>query len=47
MENQETLKTSALVGQLTDAVQNQIHNFFANRVVTSGIVVSSIFLSSN
>ena len=47
MEDEETLKTRALVGQLSDTVQNQVHNFFANCVVTPGIVVGCIFLSSD
>jgi phosphoribosylformylglycinamidine (FGAM) synthase-like amidotransferase family enzyme len=47
MEDEETLKTSALVSQLSDAVQNQVHNFFANCVVAPGIIVGCIFLSSD
>jgi hypothetical protein len=46
MEDEEALKTSALVSQFSDAVQNQVHNFFANCVMAPGIVVCSIFLSS-
>ena len=33
VEDHESLKTSAVVRQLADAVQNQINNFFANRVM--------------
>jgi len=47
MEDEEALETSALVSQLSDAVQNQVHNFFANCVVAPGIIVGCIFLSSN
>jgi hypothetical protein len=47
MEDEETLETSALVSQLSDAVQNQINNLFADGVVATGVVVGSIFLSSD
>jgi hypothetical protein len=47
MENQKALNTSALVSQLSDPVQHQVHNFFANCVVASCIFVRSIFLSSD
>jgi hypothetical protein len=47
MEDEEALKTSALVRQLSDAVQNQIHNLFADSVMAPGIIVGCIFLSSN
>jgi hypothetical protein len=47
MEDKETLEASALVRKLSDAVQNQIHNFFANGVVTSGIIVGGILLPSD
>ncbi|GLG93007.1 Putative secreted protein [Gryllus bimaculatus] len=45
VKNQETLQTSALVSKFTDTVQNQVHNFLANSVVTTCIVVSSILFS--
>jgi hypothetical protein len=47
MEDKETSEASALVRQLSDVVQNQLHNFLADSVVTSDIVVSSIFLPSD
>ena len=45
MEDHETLKTSAVIGQLTDTVKDKINYFFANSVVTTGIVVGSIFFT--
>ena len=47
MEDQESLQTCALVCQLSDAIQYQIHNLFANGVMTPGIVVGCILLSGN
>ena len=47
VEDEEALKTSALVRQLADTVQHQINDFLANGVVTTGVVVSGIFLSSD
>ena len=47
MENEETLKASALVRQLADAVEHQIDDFLANGVVTTGVVVGGVFLSGN
>jgi len=45
VEDHESLKTSAVVRQLADAVQNQINNFFANRVMASREIVAGIFLA--
>ena len=47
MEHQETLKTGALVSEFPDPVENKVNKLFADGVVTSGVVVGSIFLASN
>ena len=65
MENQESLKTSALISELTihkfsvsytqidlgtnlaDTIKAQIDDFFSNGIMTSGIVVCSIFFTSD
>lgn len=47
VENQETLKTSALIGQLADAIEHDVDDFLANGVVTASIVVGGIFLASD
>ena len=47
VEYQEALETSALIGQLADAVEYQIDDFFANGVVATSVVVGSIFLTSD
>ena len=45
MENQEALKTRALVSQFPNSVQDKVNDLFANSVVPSGIVIGSIFLA--
>ncbi|KAJ8027553.1 hypothetical protein HOLleu_32721 [Holothuria leucospilota] len=42
VEDEETLKTGALVCQLPNSVQHKIDDFFPNCVVTTSIVVGSI-----
>ena len=44
MEDKESLETCALVSKLPDTVQDQIDNLLTNGVVTTSIVVGSIFL---
>jgi hypothetical protein len=43
----ESLKTSAVVSQLADAVEYDVNNFLADGVVATSVVVSSIFLSGD
>ena len=45
VEDEEALKTSALVSELTDAVEGKVDDFLTDGVVTTGVVVSSIFLA--
>ena len=47
MENKKALEAGALVSKFTYAVKNQINNFFPNGIMTSSVVVGSIFLSSD
>jgi len=47
VEDEETLKTSAVVSQLSDAVKGKVNNFFTNGVVTTGVVVGGIFLTGD
>jgi len=44
---EETLETSAVVGELADTVQDKVDDFLANGVVTTGVVVGSVFLSGD
>ena len=47
VEDEETLETGALVGQLTDSVEYEVDDLFADGVVTTGVVVGGIFLASD
>jgi hypothetical protein len=47
VENEETLETSAVVSELADAVEGKIDDFLADGVVTTGVVVGSIFLAGD
>ena len=47
VEDQETLQTGAVVGHTTDLVQDLVNQFLANCVVTAGVVVGRILLSSD
>ena len=45
VEDEETLETCTLVGQLADSVQDEINNFLAYGVVTTSIVVGGVLLA--
>ena len=45
VEDEETLETSALIGELSDSVEAEINDFLTNGVMSSGEVVGGIFLS--
>lgn len=47
MEDQEALQSSALVRELADAVQHQVDDLLANGVVTTSVVVGSVFFASD
>jgi len=47
VEDQETLETGALVSQLPDAVQHEVHNLLANGVMTTSVVVGSILFAGD
>ena len=47
VENQETLETSTVIGQLSDSVQAQVDDFLTDGVVTTGKVVGGIFLTGD
>ena len=46
VENKESLKSSAVVGQLANTVKHKVDNFLSNGVVTTGVIIGGIFLSS-
>ena len=41
------METGAIVGELANAIQNEVDDFFAGGVVTAGEVVSGILLSGD
>jgi len=47
VEDEETLETSALIGELTDSVEAEVDNLTSNGVVTTGEVVGGILLSGD
>ena len=47
VEDQEPLETSALIGKLTDPVEDQVDNLLSDGVVTTSVVVGSILLASD
>jgi hypothetical protein len=47
MEDEETLKCSAVIRHLAYFVHDIVNDILANGVVTTGVVVGSIFLSRN
>ena len=47
MEDEESLKTRALIGQLADSVQDQVDHLLADGVVSASVVVGSILLAGD
>ena len=47
VEDEETLETSALIGELSDSIEAEINDFLTNGVMSSGEVVGGIFLSGD
>jgi hypothetical protein len=45
VEDKETLKSTTVISELADTVQDSIDNFLSNGVVTPGVVVGRILLS--
>ena len=47
MEDEESLKSSTLVSQFPDSVQDKVDNLFSDGVVATGVVVGRILLSGD
>jgi hypothetical protein len=47
MVNHEALKTGAIVGQLTEAIQSEVNNFFTDGVMTTGEIVRGVFFAGD
>jgi len=47
VEDEEALETSALIGELAEAVEGEVNNLFANGVMATGIVVGCVLLAGD
>ena len=47
VEDEEALQTGALVGQLTDPVEDEVDDLLADGVVATGVVVGGVLLASD
>jgi hypothetical protein len=47
VENEESLKTGAVVGNMANLVENLVNQLLSNSVVTTSVVVRGILLASN
>ena len=47
VEEEETLKTGALIGEFSDPVEDQIDEFFSDGVVATSVVVGGIFFTGD
>lgn len=47
MKDEESLKTTAVVSEATDSVENSVDQFLSDGVVTTSVVVGGIFLSGD
>lgn len=47
VEDEEALQTGALVGQLTDPVEDEVDDLLADGVVAAGVVVGGVLLASD
>ena len=47
VEDQETLKTGTLIGELTNTIEYQIDDFLSDGVVTASVIVSGIFFTGD
>jgi hypothetical protein len=45
MKDQESLQSSAVIGELSNAIENDINNLLSRRVVTTRIVVCGVLLA--
>jgi hypothetical protein len=47
VEDEETLETSAVIGELADTVEGEVNNLLTDGVVTTGVVVGGILLTGD
>lgn len=47
MEDEETLEAGALIGELSDSVEDKVDDLLTNGVVTTGVVVGCILFAGD
>jgi len=47
MEDQKSLESSTVISKLAHTIKHKVNNLLANSVMTTGIVVGSVFLARN
>merc|ERR1712109_424568 len=47
VEDEEPLKAATLVSKFANPVQNQVHDFFTNGVMTSSVIIGRILFARN
>merc|ERR1712023_193668 len=47
VEDEEALETGAVVGQLADAVEDEVNDLLADGVVATSVVVGGVFLAGD
>jgi len=47
VEDEETLESGTLVGQLPETIQNEIDDLLANGVMATSVVVSGVFFAAD
>jgi len=45
VEDEESLESNAVLGQLADSFQDEVNDLLADGVVTAGVVIGSILLT--
>ena len=47
MEDEKSLKSDAVLGQLADSLQDEVNDLFTDRVVTASVVVGRVLFAVN
>jgi hypothetical protein len=47
VEDEESLKSSAVVGKLSDSFENPFDEFFSNGIVSTSVIVGGILFSGD
>ena len=47
MEDQESLEASAVISQLANSIKDEVHNLFADGVMSSSVVISGVLFPTD